>query len=46
MRDAQKVQTDQIKGSTSKPKSDLVADVMASLVNGISNVPDSMATSL
>jgi len=46
MRDAQKAQTDQKKESASKPKSSLVADVMSSLVNGISNVPDSLATSL
>ncbi len=46
MRDAQKTQTDRKKGSESKPKSSLVADVTASLVNAISNVPDSLATSL
>ncbi|MBV1757046.1 MAG: SulP family inorganic anion transporter [Dethiosulfatibacter sp.] len=46
MRDAQKAQTARKKGSKSKPKSALVANVMSSLVIGISNVPDSLATSM
>lgn len=46
MRDAREAKIKQIERPDVKPRSNIVADVMSSLVNGISNVPDSLATSI
>lgn len=46
MRDAQKAEVKRKEKPDNKKRSGYVADVVSSLVNGVSNVPDSLATSI
>lgn len=46
MRDAQKAEVKRIEKPEKEKKSSYVTDVVSSLVNGVSNVPDSLATSI